>query len=268
MDTALTDRQQRERDYHRAFAAKHADLIKARVPYEVTAGGRWWNQGWAMFGALARAGVAGKKVLVIGCGFGEDALLLAHMGADVYGFDISPESLEIARLRANKEGAQLHLEEMTAESLSYPDDYFDVVLAHDILHHVDIPKAIAELQRVSKPNARLVVNEVYTHSVLEKVRRSKVVERFLRAPFQAVIYGGQTPYITEDERKLTERDIRQIAAAAGIERTRYFNFLVMRILPDKWKHISRADYAALRAVGRVGALLGGRVLLEGTLGAS
>lgn len=268
MDIDLTDRQKRERDYHRAFAAKHANLINASIPYDVTTGKRWWNQGWAMFGALARAGVRGKKVLVIGCGFGEDALLLAHMGAEVSGFDISPESLEIGRLRAEKEGVRLHLEEMTAESLSYPDCYFDVVLAHDILHHVNIPSALEELKRVSKPDAKLVVNEVYTHSLLEKLRRAQIVDRFFRARVQAVIYEGEVPYITEDERKLTERDIEQISIAAEINRRSYFNLFVMRILPDRWKLVSQIDYSLLRISKTMGALLAGRILLEGTLSPS
>ena len=189
MDSNLTDRQRREVEYHREYAATQASITRERVPYEIIAGGRWWNQGWEMVAALNRGGIEGRRVLVVGCGFGTDSLLLAKMGADVFGFDISPESLEIAQKKASTEGAKIDFRILPAERLDYPDQYFDVILAHDILHHVDIPAAMNELRRVAKPGARLVVNEVYTHSIPERIRRSWVVDRLFYPLVRRVIYG-------------------------------------------------------------------------------
>ena len=45
-----------------------------------------------------------KNVLVVGCGFGDDALYLAKLGANVCAFDLSPDSLSIARALAEREG--------------------------------------------------------------------------------------------------------------------------------------------------------------------
>jgi ubiquinone/menaquinone biosynthesis C-methylase UbiE len=51
---------------------------------------------------------------------------------------------------------------MAAEKLLYEDNSFDLVLAVDIFHHVDIPAAFRELRRVAAPNCTLVCLEVYT----------------------------------------------------------------------------------------------------------
>src|SRR5207245_524146 len=94
---------------------------------------------------IAEMSSAGKRVLVPGCGFGDDAIRLAKLGADVYAFDLSPDMLEIARQRAAKMSVpSIHLDEMPAEALTYSDNFFDLVYFNDILHHVDIPKSVAE----------------------------------------------------------------------------------------------------------------------------
>ena len=50
-----------------------------------------------MYEYLVNCGLMDKRVLVVGCGFGDDALRLAKLGAKVNAFDLSPDSLEIAR---------------------------------------------------------------------------------------------------------------------------------------------------------------------------
>ena len=125
--------------------------------------------------------------------------------------------------------------QMPAESLGYDSNSFDVVIARDILHHVDIPPAMQEIQRVAKPGAVLVLNEIYSHSVTELVRRSGPVERVLYPAMQKYIYGDRKPYITKDERKLSESDIREITSQLHrIRSTKYFNFLVTRLFPDRY----------------------------------
>jgi 2-polyprenyl-3-methyl-5-hydroxy-6-metoxy-1,4-benzoquinol methylase len=91
---------------------------------------------------LKKCDIHGKIALVIGCGFGGDALFVAKMGACVSVFDISVESQEIARLRAKKLSLDKDFRESPAESTPFPSVFFDVVLARDILHHVDIELAM------------------------------------------------------------------------------------------------------------------------------
>lgn len=52
---------------------------------------------------------------------------------------------------------------------------------------------------------------------------------------QRLIYGGVKPYITEDERKLTELDLKEILRPLhSIQSEKHFNFLVTRIFPDRF----------------------------------
>lgn len=259
----LTERQRHELEYHREHAQKHASILTKPFSWGVldNPGRRWWNAYWRMFHHLGCLSLTGKRVLVVGCGFGDDALRLSAMGARVTAFDISPESLEIARRLAARECLPVAYNEMAAERLSYPTGSFDVILARDILHHVDIPATMAELIRVAKPGATFVINEVYSHSWTERIRRAGWVQRFVYPLVQRSIYGKDQPYITEDERKLTEADVALITRNLTVQRAEHFNFLVTRIVPDRYDWMLKADRLALRVMGRLARYLSGRVLL-------
>ena len=69
-------------------------------------------------------------------------------------------------------------------------------------------------------------------------------------------------YTTEDEEKLTQKDVRVLQSylkPGGT--TQYFNFLISRIIPKGSPWIAKMDRLFLKLVGPLGALLAGRVLL-------
>src|SRR5438094_8345433 len=75
-----------------------------------------------------RLGVSpGTRLLDVGCGAGQLALIAARAGAHVVGCDIATNWLERARTRAAVEGLEITFEEADAESLPYDDAQFDVV---------------------------------------------------------------------------------------------------------------------------------------------
>ncbi len=75
-----------------------------------------------------RLGVApGTRLLDVGCGAGQLALIAARAGARVVGCDIATNWIEKARDRAAEEGLEVTFEEGDAESLPYGDAQFDVV---------------------------------------------------------------------------------------------------------------------------------------------
>lgn len=262
----LTERQKNELEYHREHARLNAAILERPFSWEVLdrPTRRWWNGYWSMYAYLCGLDLQGKRVLVVGCGFGDDALRLAKLGADVYAFDLSPDSLAIARALADKEGLKIAFEEMPAEALKYESGFFDFVVARDILHHVDIPRAMSEIVRVSKPGALFIVNEIYSHSFTDRIRHAPFVEKFLYPRMQKLIYGEGKPYITEDERKLTEIDIRLIEKPLqSLEFKTYFNFLVTRILPDRYPILAKIDRVLLRILKPIAPFLAGRVLFSG-----
>lgn len=262
----LTERQRHELEYHKEHAHRNASILDKPVSWDVLnhPSQRWWNALWCMYSYLTSLDLRGKRVLIVGCGFGADALRLAKLGASVHAFDLSPDSLEIARALAQREGLDIRFDEMPAEALKYEANFFDCIIARDILHHLDIPRAMAEVIRVAKPGALFVVDEIYSHSITDRVRHSAVVEKVLYPRLQRFIYGTDRPYITEDERKLSEVDIKAITQPVGqILFTKHFNFLVTRIIPDRYDTLAKLDRLLLILLKPLGFLLAGRILLAG-----
>ena len=261
----LTERQEREVEYHKEHAKLVADKYK-KLSHDVLYSDkrRWWNAYWDMFTFLRGQNLKGRTALVVGCGGGEDAVRLALLGANVHAFDLSPEMLAIAAELASSEGVTVQWKEMPAENLDYPDDFFDMVFARDIFHHVDIRPSVHELRRVSKPNATFVVDEIYSHSAAELIRRSRFVEKHIYPHVRSRIYTGK-PYITEDEKKLTETDVQIITENLRVTVRKYFNFIVTRLISDRHTTASKADRLFLSALGPLGKYLAGRVVIVGTL---
>jgi SAM-dependent methyltransferase len=100
-----------------------------------------------------RLGVTpGTKLLDVGCGAGQLALIAARAGAEVVGCDIATNWLEKARTRAAAEGLEITFEEADAESLPYEDAQFDAVTSLFGAMFAPRPDLVAaELTRVCRP---------------------------------------------------------------------------------------------------------------------
>jgi len=106
-----------------------------------------------------RLGVApGTKLLDVGCGAGQLALIAARAGADVTGCDIATNWLERARVRAAEEGLHATFVEGDAEALPFDDAEFDVVASLVGAMFAPRPERVAaEVTRVCKPGGRIVM---------------------------------------------------------------------------------------------------------------
>jgi len=94
----------------------------------------------------------GTRLLDVGCGSGQLALIAARAGAVVTGCDISTNWLEQARTRAAAEGLEISFDEGDAESLPYEDAQFDSVVSLFGAMCAPRPDLVAsELTRVSRP---------------------------------------------------------------------------------------------------------------------
>ena len=90
------------------------------------------------------AGLAGKKVLDIGCGGGILSDSMARKGARVTGIDLSVKALKVAQLHALEAGTtNVSYREISAEemALEQPGE-FDVVTCMEMLEHVPDPGSI------------------------------------------------------------------------------------------------------------------------------
>jgi hypothetical protein len=78
-----------------------------------------------------------------------------------------------------------------------------------------------------------------------------------------LIYGPGKPYITEDERKLNELDLKEITKPLQPNQfEKHFNFLVTRIVPDTFEFAAKLDRLLLRVFKPIGRLLAGRILFS------
>ncbi len=184
MDNDTQKRLEAEARFH---DEKYADDAHSPLHYK-------FNPTWPVFEALFRqvGNVENKRVLEIGCGTGWITAEFLSKGAHVDAFDISPEAIEQTKalLESNDLYRNCNLDVMNAEELGYDDDRFDVVFGFAILHHLELDKALCELQRVMKPGGKGFFAEPLGHNPALN------------------LYRLLTPnYRTEDERPLDMQDI-------------------------------------------------------------
>ena len=100
----------------------------------------------------------GTRLLDVGCGAGQLAMIAARAGARVTGCDIATNWIEKARVRASAEGLAIDFEEGDAESLPYTDAQFDAVVSLFGAMFAPRPDLVAaELTRVCRPGGMIVM---------------------------------------------------------------------------------------------------------------
>ncbi|MGJ7456896.1 bifunctional 2-polyprenyl-6-hydroxyphenol methylase/3-demethylubiquinol 3-O-methyltransferase UbiG [Halomonas sp. MA07-2] len=105
----------------------------------------------------ARAGLAGKRVVDVGCGGGLLAEAMAHRGARVTGIDLGEAPLAVARLHADESGVEVNYRRISVEALAdeMPGE-FDVVTCLEMLEHVPNPASVVHAcAALVKPGGQL-----------------------------------------------------------------------------------------------------------------
>jgi 2-polyprenyl-6-hydroxyphenyl methylase/3-demethylubiquinone-9 3-methyltransferase len=93
----------------------------------------------------ARAPLAGKTVLDVGCGGGILSESMARKGANVTGIDLSEKALKVADLHSLESGVPVRYELIAAEALAAREPgQYDVVTCMEMLEHVPDPTSIVQ----------------------------------------------------------------------------------------------------------------------------
>jgi 2-polyprenyl-6-hydroxyphenyl methylase/3-demethylubiquinone-9 3-methyltransferase len=108
------------------------------------------------------SGLAGKKVLDVGCGGGILAESMAAGGADVTGIDMGQAPLEVARLHLLESGLKVDYRQQSAEQCAAENPAtFDIVTCMEMLEHVPDPASvIAACATLVKPGGEVYFSTI------------------------------------------------------------------------------------------------------------
>jgi len=115
-----------------------------------------------------------SRALDIGTGPGVVASALADFVPEVIGIDISEEMLVQARAN-NSHRAGMRFIQADVENMKFPDNYFDMVTARMVFHHVaDCSAGMAESFRVMAPGGNFVLCEGVPPDHLTRARYEQI----------------------------------------------------------------------------------------------
>jgi SAM-dependent methyltransferase len=122
-------------------------------------------------------GYPGQRVLDVGCGVGNDLARFASGGAQVVGIDLAETSIDLARRNFQQRGLGGEFLLMDGEQMDFPDDSFDLVYCHTVLHFTpQPPRMVREIHRVLRPGGQAIIMTVNRRSWLNLMHKVMKVE--------------------------------------------------------------------------------------------
>lgn len=155
------------------------------------------------------AGLAGKRVVDVGCGGGILSESMARLGATVRGIDLSTKALKVADLHSLESGVAVNYEEIAAEALAAREPAsVDVLTCMEMLEHVPDPASIVHAcATLVKPGG---------HVFFSTINRN--LKAYLLAIVGAEYVLNMLPRGTHDYDKfITPSELARFARQAGLD---------------------------------------------------
>ncbi len=157
----------------------------------------------------ARAPLAGKNVIDIGCGGGILSESMARKGARVTGIDLSEKALKVADLHSLESGVAVRYKLIAAEEMATQEaGQYDVVTCMEMLEHVPDPGAIVRAAAtLVKPGGQVFFSTL-----------NRNPKAYLFAILGAEYLLRMLPKGTHDYDKfITPSELSQFIRSAGLE---------------------------------------------------
>jgi len=184
---------------------------------------------WKSF-AISRANVQpGMRVLDIAGGTGDLSRALAQRAGpegEVWLTDINPSMLDVGRNRLLDAGQVVPVAVCDAETLPFPDGYFDrVSVAFGLRNMTHQDTALAEMTRVLKPGGKLLVLEFSQVTPLLKPFYDWYSFSVLPTMGRVVANDAESyRYLAESIRMHPDQDtLAGMMSQAGLSNVQYFN---------------------------------------------
>jgi len=176
----------------------------------------------------------GHTVLEIGTGNGADGAMFAMNGANYTGVDLTETALQATRRHFDVLGLHGRFQRENAEKLSFPDESFDWVYSHGVLHHTPNPQsAINEVWRVLKPNGRAIIMLYHKRSFNYCVR----IMLFMRARVLLKILSRVGKW-NDDRTKLEDT----ITGVRGNQRPEVWDIHYQNFLRRGWNYLKSENF--------------------------
>lgn len=155
------------------------------------------------------AGLAGKRVLDVGCGGGILSESMARLGAEVTGIDLAKKSLKVAQLHSLESGIAVDYRCVAAEALAEEaPGSWDVVTCLEMLEHVPDPDSVVgACARLARPGGRVFFSTI-----------NRNPKAYVQAILGAEYLLGMLPRGTHDfARFLKPSELSRMLRAHGLE---------------------------------------------------
>lgn len=181
--------------------------------------------------------LSGKRILDCGCGAGFLSVLLAKLGAEVSCFDLAPKNIDIVAKKACLNGVsdKVKAEVAAFEDLRYDDEWFDLIVGKNILHHIaDIEESGRQIRRLLKKGGKAIFYELSAKNPILMFFRKYVIGRSRLIPKLG----------TPDEHPLTKDELETLSAIfehrckISYPKFRFFGKLDRQVFQQRYRTIS------------------------------
>lgn len=107
----------------------------------------------------------GNKILELGCGCGDFTIEVSNILDNktlIYGVDLSEEQIKLAKERVTKTNVFLSVGNCTHSA--FENNLFNFIIGKSVLHHLDLDKALKEIERILIPGGKIFFIEPNIHN--------------------------------------------------------------------------------------------------------